>query len=153
MKEVKELHEQAMQLVDQAFIAKKEGNTTLAESLTTKAFKLELKAANLLKDRLDVEPTRSILYRSAASLAIDCGNSLEAIGIASEGLRGKPPIEIGIELEILLQVAKNNLEFIHPVSFTHSGIVKRMRTNKLNTMLSSSNVSSKKNNSLEKSNK
>lgn len=110
MKELKQLHEQAMELSEQAFLSKREGNVALAKELSKKAFALESKAAQILKDKPEIEPTRSILYRSAATLAIECGENTQAIDLIKEALNGNPPIEIAIELEILSKVSANNLK-------------------------------------------
>jgi len=42
------------------------------------AFDFERQAARALTEKLDAEPTRSILHRSAATLALDCGQHREA---------------------------------------------------------------------------
>jgi hypothetical protein len=47
---------------------------------------------------LDYEPTRSVLFRSAATLALRCGELREAEKLASIGLSGHPPDEIADEL-------------------------------------------------------
>jgi len=50
------------------------------------AYELESQAAHLAAQKNDSEPTRSILHRSAASLALDCGLSREAERLICEAL-------------------------------------------------------------------
>ena len=52
--------------------------------------------------RCRVEPSRSILFRSAAGLAQRAGATDQARALAREGLRGTPPADIRAELEELL---------------------------------------------------
>lgn len=71
MNEAKVLHHQAMEFADAAVKAKLDGDVEGAAILLRKAFEHEQRAANSCV----VEPSRSILQRSAASLAIECGLS------------------------------------------------------------------------------
>jgi hypothetical protein len=103
MSDINELHERAMDLADQAFIAQHRGDQALASALSQEAFELESQAADLLKDDLSAEPTRSVLYRSAASLAIDVGDSLAAEHLIAIALAGNPPRDIADELLNLLE--------------------------------------------------
>lgn len=66
MQDVEILHREAMELVDQAVNARQRGDTTVANELTKAAFAQEQAAANLVANLLDLEPTRSVLHRSAA---------------------------------------------------------------------------------------
>jgi YGGT family len=99
-----ELHDQAMELADKAFIAKRRGDLAAAQELHRRAFRLEAQAADLVKDDLSAEPTRSVLYRSAAAMAIDAGEVEEARRLVDEALSGYPPREIEQELLALLDV-------------------------------------------------
>lgn len=92
-----------MELVDQAFLAKRRGNASLANELTRLAFEQELAATELLKHAADIEPTRSVLLRSAASLALECGEIREAERLITTALSGEPPAEIAEELRNLLE--------------------------------------------------
>lgn len=67
------LHQQAMDLAEAATVARLRGNLEQAAQLTRQAFERETHAAALVAITLDAEPTRSVLHRSAASLAIECG--------------------------------------------------------------------------------
>jgi len=100
---VKQIHRQAMEFADQAFIAKLRGELGKATELTRKAFEFESKAADLVINNLDLEPTRSVLYRSAASFAMNCGELREAERLVAQGLAGNPPENIAEELRDLLE--------------------------------------------------
>ncbi|MCO6454150.1 MAG: hypothetical protein J5I93_02440 [Pirellulaceae bacterium] len=97
------LHEEAMTLAGQAFHADLHGDYSAAEELFRKAFDLERRGAMLLADDTGSEPTRSVLLRSAASLAVDCREFREAERLVAIGLSGNPPHEIADELRDLLE--------------------------------------------------
>ena len=78
MQDVEILHREAMELVDQAFLARQRGDTTVALELTKAAFSVERAAADLVADLFGLEPTRSVLHRSAATLAVECSELREA---------------------------------------------------------------------------
>jgi hypothetical protein len=102
IKNINELHEEAMNLAESAFIAKLKGNAKQAFELSLEAFEKETKAANLVPV-LESEPTRSILFRSAAALALDCNKLPEAEKLAASGLAGNPPEEIANELREIFE--------------------------------------------------
>lgn len=97
------LHDQAMELSDQAFIARRRRDYNIANDLFKRAFELEYTAAEQLRNDLFAEPTRSVLYRSAASLAMDCGDLRAAERLIATALSGNPPEEIADELRDLLE--------------------------------------------------
>ena len=108
MKELTEIHQKAMDFCDQAFFAKRQGDLSSATKFSQEAFALETKAAEILKDDLEAEPTRSILYRSAASIAMDCEKFREAEKLIATALIGNPPTEIAEELRDLLEQVNFN---------------------------------------------
>ncbi|OAD22641.1 hypothetical protein THIOM_001545 [Candidatus Thiomargarita nelsonii] len=59
-------------------------------------------AAMLLLNDYEIEPTRSVLFRSAACLALDFDDYREAERMIAFGLSGNPPLEILEELRELL---------------------------------------------------
>ncbi len=95
-------HHQAMELVDRALLAKQQGDETGSLELLRLAFEQERSAANLVADQLDFEPTRSVLHRSAASLAVECLQLREAERLIGRALAGNPPLDIADELRDLL---------------------------------------------------
>jgi hypothetical protein len=111
MSQIEALHERAMALSDEAFLAKRQGDQLRALRLSHEALRNEVAAAELVKDNLAAEPTRSVLYRSAASLAIDCEEYREAERLIATALAGNPPVEIAQELRDLL------LQIYSPISY------------------------------------
>ncbi|GCL34932.1 hypothetical protein Desac_0621 [Sphaerospermopsis reniformis] len=101
MSQIQELHKQAMDLAEMAQVAKLRNNSDLAAQLSRQAFEKERLAAELITNDLTAEPTRSILYRSAATLAIDCGEIHSAERLIAVALSGNPPTEIAEELKDL----------------------------------------------------
>jgi len=103
MKSIRELHKKAMDLAEMAFVAKLRGNLEKADQLSQQAFEYEAQAARLTPDEPSSEPTRSVLYSSAASLALDCNEFREAERLIAAGLAGYPPEEIAEELRELFE--------------------------------------------------
>ncbi len=95
-------HIRAMEYVDRAHEAKRRGDADAVGRNFTEAFLLEKQAAEAMVPYLDVEPTRSVLLRSAASLALECNREDEAERLACLGLSGHPPAEIRAELRDVL---------------------------------------------------
>ena len=100
--EIKRLHRAAMEMVDEALIASQANNSAAAQQLRRKAFELERTAAQSLAAEVSFEPTRSTLFRSAATLAFECGDLREAERLAQAGLTDTTPAEIRWEIEALL---------------------------------------------------
>jgi hypothetical protein len=103
MNETADLHRQAMSLADQADQANRNGDGQTAQHLFRQAFDLERRAAERMISHNDAEPTRSVLLRSAASLAIGCHEYREAERLIATALAGNPPREICEELRDLLE--------------------------------------------------
>lgn len=101
MSQIQELHQQAMDLAEAAFTVKLRGDLAQAIQLSRQALDKESQAAALIADKLDAEPTRSLLHRSAATLAIDCGEFRTAERLIALALSGNPPQEIAEELKDL----------------------------------------------------
>jgi hypothetical protein len=78
MQEVENLHKEAMELVDQAVLARHAGDVEAILEFSRAAFAKERAAADLMANQFDLEPTRSILHRSAAVLALECSELREA---------------------------------------------------------------------------
>jgi uncharacterized protein (DUF305 family) len=102
MTQIQALHQQAMDLAEAAEVAKLRGEISEVNQLLQRALEKEAQAAHLIAGNLDAEPTRSILHRSAASLAIECGELAQAKQLIANGLTGNPPKEIAEELKDLL---------------------------------------------------
>jgi hypothetical protein len=102
MQNVETLHQEAMELVDQAVLARQRGDIQSVQTLSRAAFGKERAAADLVADRLDLEPTRSVLHRSAAVLALECSELREAERLIGRALAGNTPDDIANELRDLL---------------------------------------------------
>lgn len=98
---VNELHSKAMEIAQSAFIARIKGELGKIKQLSNRAFQYEREAAMLLLNDYDIEPTRSVLFRSAASLALNFEDCREAERMIAFGLSGNPPPEILEELREL----------------------------------------------------
>jgi hypothetical protein len=103
-------HRDAMEFLDKALVAKSKGKMRLHFKLIEKAFQLESAAASLVAENLDLEPTRSILHRSAANLAFQCGKLRDAEKLIAIGLSGSPPDEIAEELRDLYEQVRARIE-------------------------------------------
>jgi hypothetical protein len=101
--EATDLHRQAMELADEANLARLRGEADRARALLRDAFEKERQAAALVAAAVSLEPTRSVLHRSAATLALDCGEFREAERLVAIGLAGEPPAEIADELRSLIE--------------------------------------------------
>lgn len=103
MKDIRTLHNEAMDLALQGDIASQKNAQEESLALYTSAFEKERGAALLADFMQNPEPGLSILYRSAASLAIQCGRYREAEQLIAKALSGNPTNEIAHELRELLQ--------------------------------------------------
>jgi len=104
MKDIRTLHNEAMDLALKGDIAAKDNpNGSESIALYTEAFEKEREAALLADFMQNPEPGLSILYRSAASLAVQCGRYREAEQLCAKALSGNPTEEIARELRQLLQ--------------------------------------------------
>ena len=91
-----------MDYADEAFFAQRQGQYERARECFENAYSAEKSAAEQLADT-DLEPTRSILFRSAATLALDCGKVREAEKLVAFALAGDPPDDIADELRELFE--------------------------------------------------
>ncbi|MEW6227282.1 MAG: hypothetical protein AB1700_04200 [Bacillota bacterium] len=103
MDSVRELHDKAMKLAQLAIAARHSQDFERAEQLARQAYEHEAQAAELIPLAESSEPTRSILYRSAASLAYQCKEFHIAQRLIVKGLSGYPPPEIEQELKDLYE--------------------------------------------------
>lgn len=96
-------HRQANLLAQEAWMAKEKGQTERAQDLYQKAYFLEKEVAQSYLDLPDAEPTRSIILKSAAVLAKECGLLREAEQWLGHALSGNPSEEIAVELRALFK--------------------------------------------------
>lgn len=103
------LHNTALELADTAYIAQKRGNSEDAKFYALCAMSYEIMAAQRLLPNADNEPTRSIIYRSAATLAIWAGDYNLALYLAREGLTPHTPANIRQDLDDIKKKCKSQL--------------------------------------------
>lgn len=103
MSKVRDLHEQAMKLAQLAVLARLNQESEQAIELAKQASALETQAAFLIPEGRDSEPTRSILFRSAASLAYQSKDFELAQRLIAYGLTGYPPRQVEDELKDLFE--------------------------------------------------
>ena len=106
--EIQELHTRAMEMADQADLLKRQGKYDDAFPLYKQSLEAEREAAYTARRQQSGEPTESVLFRSAASLAYVLKDYREAERLICMGLAGNPPAEIAEELRSLYDTV--NLE-------------------------------------------
>jgi hypothetical protein len=106
---INKLYRDTMDLADRALDARRQDNLTEFKELSRQAYIKESEAANLVA-QTDIEPTRSVLHRSAATLAVDCGEMRVAEKLIAMALAGNPPDEIAAELRELLMLVVPQLQ-------------------------------------------
>ena len=94
MSTARELHNKAMALLQDAIIYRQAGEDCAAEDIYKDAFIAEKKAADLVAKKENCEPTRSILYASAASLAYQAKEYKQSLNCIHKCLNGKPSAKI-----------------------------------------------------------
>jgi len=107
-----------MQAAAEAEAAKRSLDFTRAHHLFFDAFQWERAAARAVS--LDLEPSRSILCRSAASLALDSELPGEALPLVRLARQGTPPAAIVAELDEIEQQSQASLGLLHP---RHPGLI------------------------------
>ncbi|AQG81328.1 hypothetical protein [Spirosoma montaniterrae] len=98
---LKEQHRQAMAYAQEAMLAERDKNGEQAILLYRKAFNLEKEVAMSFFSDEQKQPTRAVLFRSAAALAKNCGEYEEAQRLIRYGLSGNPSAAIVTELTAL----------------------------------------------------
>ena len=97
----RELHRSAMDFAAQGFMAQMSPTPQDAVSLFEQALDWELAAIAALPE--PVEPTYSVLHRSAGWMAIHCRQFRKAEQLACRALAGDPPADIAAELRDVLE--------------------------------------------------
>ena len=105
----KQLHQEASMAMQQAIVLRAQGEEETAHNMFAKAFELEKQAALSLLTDFDREPTRSVLFRSAGSLAMNCKKYREAEKLFAQGLAGEPPRRIMLQLRALYREISKHL--------------------------------------------
>jgi hypothetical protein len=97
------LHKKAMDLAEKAVVAKVKNEQPKSKAFFQEAYEAEREAAFAYADKNSTEPTRSVLFRSAAALALNAELYREAEQMACIGISGTAPIEILEELRDILE--------------------------------------------------
>ena len=93
-----------MELAERALAKRAQGEAEESIALFEKALEEELRAIEELdRNNKIIEPTYSVLHRSAGTLALDCNQIREAERIVAKALSKNPPHEIAEELRDLLE--------------------------------------------------
>jgi len=90
-----------MEVMDGALADEQDTQRTL--NLLREALRLEMAAADSLATEYDLEPTRSLLFRGASSIALRVQDVPTAKRYAEAGLAGKAPGELRNELSGLYE--------------------------------------------------
>jgi tetratricopeptide (TPR) repeat protein len=98
MKDIRSIHGRAMELMRIASQNLEERDKESYLTNTKAALELEREAAFELLTNFDSEPTRSVLFRSAANLAYNLGQYEQAEKLIYQALAGSPHVEIKTEL-------------------------------------------------------
>ncbi len=101
MSKINDLHNKAMDLAELALVERLQGNVEKESFFTRQALDLELAAIQELDD--PIEPTFSVLHRSAGTLALRCREYRLAEQTAAKALAQEPPHEIAEELRDLVE--------------------------------------------------
>lgn len=106
-------------MADQADLLKRQGKEDEALPLYKESLQFEREAAYLARRQQVGEPTESVLFRSAASLAYILKDYREAERLVCMGLAGNPPVEIAEELRSLYDTV-NLDKTMEQISYTSS---------------------------------
>lgn len=103
MSTIRIYHNRAMELAEMALVARLKGQLNDSINLSRQALENELAAIKEAETTGRMEPTYSVLQRSAATLALDCNENRSAERIVAMALAQDPPPEIAEELRDLLE--------------------------------------------------
>jgi len=103
MSAIRDYHSQAMEFAELALVARMRGEHEHAGHLSRQALECELSAIGEMDATGVIEPTYSVLHRSAATLALDCSDPRSAERIVAKALTHDPPSEIAEELRDLME--------------------------------------------------
>lgn len=96
-------HEEAMNLAEMAFFAKRKSDFYSYWKYIQRALNYEKAAAKALLTINNSEPSRSILYKGASHFALNLDHFEEARQLLNEAIEGNPPPELKTEFKNLLE--------------------------------------------------
>jgi len=91
-------HDEAMDFAEMAFFAQRRGENQNYWKFIQRALNYEKAAARTLKDDLEAEPSRTVLYQGSIHFALNLDNFDEAKKLLDEVFEGTPPEELKAEL-------------------------------------------------------
>lgn len=100
---IQNLHDCAMDQAETAALCRMRGDLAGFRSAATSALACERDAAQRVASYTEYEPSRSVLHRSAAALALDLEEWRVAEQLACAALAETPPDEIATELRDILE--------------------------------------------------
>lgn len=133
-----------MEFTDEALSARRNNDPQTTIQYFHAAFEAERQAAETLFAIRDMEPTRSILFRNAGLLALDCGEIREAERMAAAGLAGNPPADVAAALRNLMKRVNSHRSINH-----HNGMSDVTETVELPTVAKEGLTSTKYNGGME----
>lgn len=98
LQSIEKIHDDAMNCIDKSLM---DHNQILKGSLYRSAYEFEMKAAAMMYPRYE-QPTRAILFRSAATIAWEVGEIAVARMLATIGLEKNPPKYVEEELREII---------------------------------------------------
>jgi hypothetical protein len=112
--QITNLHNQAMEIAEEAYFVQRKGEKEVADRHFKAAFELEKQAAILMIDDYEIEPTRSILFKGAAQLAFNFNDFRAMEKMIGFALSGNPDEKTAFELRQLLidaelEMIENNI--------------------------------------------
>ncbi len=110
MNTLEALHDEAMDLAEEAFSARRSGDAERAEALFRESLARESQVVERVKARFDYEPSRSVILLGAASLASNIGDHALARRLIYMALSGNPPDNVRQDLEHLLRETEMQLD-------------------------------------------
>lgn len=144
LQKAKIIHDRAMALSQEADMAKIWGDEPKSQSLYRQSLDLEREVVHIYSERFDKEPERSILYVSAASLAMLCHLYEEADLLIQQGQAASTPPHMVTELkELKAQIKQHKLDYERRLAteqaqpFWISGVLKRVDADKSTIKLAS----------------
>ncbi len=119
---VSDSHNKAMDFAERAFMAQIRGHIEDSIKFFEKALENELVAISKLESEGRIEPTYSVLHRSAGTLALDCNQPQKAREIVTKALSQNPHPEIAEELrELQYQISLLLPDHNTSTTLPHSG--------------------------------
>jgi hypothetical protein len=148
LEKARTIHNKAMLLSQEADMAKIWGDEPKSQLLYRQSFDLEREVVQIYSERFDKEPERSVLYVSAASLAMLCHLYPEADLLVQEGLSNSTPPYLVKELhELKAQVQQHKLDYEQLSNkeqpFWISGVLRRVDADKNTIKLASNGIEPK----------